>query len=168
MTDFERYIQENLTDHPTGLVSDACPSYLPGHKTHFIQARLSWEDSERAPAELIAVDGNWITFESAGIVYTQWTHDRECIADLLNKVLNGVDAKLLHSARYHLLTGYSTEPSGFCTGRPLCLADEPSDCNAEPPSEIKKFMDVFTQAQTHGGGFMSAGDFRELLGENEN
>ena len=57
-----------------------CALYKPGHRVHFIQAKLGWEGNrtEYRTGTLFSVeDDGWITVEVDGDVLRFWNHEPE-------------------------------------------------------------------------------------------
>src|SRR5262249_51828696 len=63
---------------PGPLDHAVCALYTAGHKVHFIQAKLAWQESRASylTGTLISVhDDGWITVEVDGKVLRFWNHE---------------------------------------------------------------------------------------------
>ena len=141
-----------VNDHYTGGFDRSCRLYTPGHRTHWIQARLCRQEDTYAPAELFDVEGHWLTFTSGGVLHRLWHHDTANIARALRRITLGApELSVEFSERFHLLTvtSINLEETGDrgpgVSGTPLCLAQEPSECVTTTPT-------TFDEALTMGGG----------------
>ena len=67
-----------MSDSPVTPRRD-CPSFRPGHQTHWIQARLSWKQyaEDRWPVDEVVVEdsGLLVLTMADGTVEHRWTHD---------------------------------------------------------------------------------------------
>lgn len=160
---FHRYVAEHLSDHPRGAVNEACEFYWPGHKTHPTKYLNSARNLTQAPATLVFVDGNWLTFLSEGETYRRWSHDTDAIAKGIFKLLHQPDASLEYCAEAEFLTFYGSNQYGTYTGKPLHLSEEASECSyeaqlaegpAEAPADPRSREDALRVALKNGGGFI--------------
>lgn len=152
-TMFQRYIDEHLNEAP-----DTCTFFKPGHKVHWIQTKQGLQKNTFRPAEIIAVDGNWITFESDEVIHHQWTHSTRAIAQLLDGLLRDDNLELEHSERYFMMICFdrSHDSEVAVLRHPLCLSNEPSDCSipVEPGASASgmDLTDVIRRTIENGGG----------------
>lgn len=150
-TMFQRYIDEHLNEAP-----DTCRFFKSGHKVHWIQTKLGLQKNTFRPAEIIAVDGNWITFESEEVIHHQWTHSPRAIAQLLDGLFRDESLELEHSERYSMMICFDRSDEVVRLRHLLCLSDEPSDCSTpvEPgdPAAGVDLTDVIQRTIENGGG----------------
>ena len=82
---------------PSGRVY-SCYSCRSGHDVHFIQARLSWEDPDRAPVhghiQEVYDDGTVVVEDAQGQVIRLWNHDPERLARLAGANDNQIGIQL--------------------------------------------------------------------------
>lgn len=160
---FHHYVAEHLTDHPRGAVNEACEFYWPGHKTMPNKFLHSMNNFTHAPATLVFVDGNWLSFTCEGDTHLRWTHDTDAIAKGIFKLLHQPDARLEYCAEAEFLTFYGRDEDGTFTGKPLHLSTEASECSyeaqlaegpAEAPADPRSLEDVLRRVLKNGGGFI--------------
>ena len=131
----------------------ACALYTPGHRVHFIQAKLGWEPhpaSYRSGTLVSVQDDGWITVDVDGEALRFWNHDpewaRSCFAESAGRV--GLPGHcMLHAPR----------PSGrYC----LCVStDGPTPCAGPPPAGAGPLERI----RTHGGFLLPGPEVRRIL-----
>ncbi|AIT62126.1 hypothetical protein [Corynebacterium doosanense] len=151
-TMFQRYIDDHLNEAP-----DDCAFFKSGHKVHWIQTKQGLQKNTFRPAEIIAVDGNWITVESDEVIHHQWNHSTRAIAQLVDALLRDGNLELQHSERYSMMIGFDRSQDDGVTKlrHPLCLSSEPSDCSGPvEPGTTASGMDLtdFIQRTIENGG----------------
>lgn len=152
---FQRYLDEHLADAP-----EACTFFKSGHKVHWIQTKQGLQKNTFRPAEIIAVDGNWITFESDGKIHHQWNHSTGAITRLIDALLRDDNLEPQHSERYQMLMCFDRSGDVLRLRHPLCLSSGPTDCSSpvEPSAPGTSGVDLtafIQRAIENGGGTFS-------------
>ena len=126
-----------------------CALYTPGHRVHFIQAKLGWEEDPakyRTGTLLSVEDDGWIAVEVDGEVLRFWNHEaeraRKCFEESTGRVaLPG----------HGLLYAPSKRGGKYC----FCVsAGGPTPC-APPSTAGSSPKGLYEQVMTHGGFLVS-------------
>lgn len=90
-----------MSDSPVRPRRD-CPSFRPGHMTHWIQARLSWRqyEDQRWPVDEVVVEdsGLLVLTMADGTVEHRWTHDPRFVRARLADPDRNADLQLAEPA----------------------------------------------------------------------
>ena len=90
-----------MSDSPVRPRRD-CPSFRPGHTTHWIQAKLSWSRyrDERWPVDEVVVEdsGLLVLTMADGTVEHRWTHDPSFVRSRLAEPSRRADVELAEPA----------------------------------------------------------------------
>jgi hypothetical protein len=140
---------------PDALDHTVCALYTPGHRVHFIQAKLGWEEdpaNHRTGTILSVEDDGWINVDVDGEVLRLWNHEperaRRCLEESGGRVvLPG-----------HCLLRAPGEEGNYCFS---VSTNGPTPCAGPPPAGT----DPAERIRSHGGFLLSGPDIRRILQE---
>jgi hypothetical protein len=129
---------------PAPIPFSTCALYTPGHRVHFIQAKLSWESDREMlrRGRLVTVDDDgWITVDVGGDEVRVWNHEaaraHACI----------------EAAHGHvMLKGYGVLAAPSERGRPyFCIGDVATPCAPPDPEPDNSPEGIVAQVLSRGG-----------------
>lgn len=109
--------------------SRKCELTIAGHGTHWIQVKIAMRDP-RCRVDILAVEGNYITFGNEENVWTMWHHDAENLQRLAEIVRAHPEFEVEYSdtgsallvktdPKRRMMCSVTREPNGKCSTNPL-------------------------------------------------